>query len=203
MSDQLYLSYWIRGFNASSMLRHYEKVLQLFPFSNLRKGDSQLRAYAVAFTEPTLLDVPVAAPVDPASIVVGAREFQNPDICFELETAWDLWKWDEDWKLAPSRVAISCFGPEFENEIGENLRIDFGLDEQFLPGPGGAEGVRMVSGNVKSLLRLVHDLDDRLRVERRQLWSESGVNFAERLQATLIEVATGESAENDKPLLFN
>lgn len=186
MSDRLYLSYWIRGFNGTSMLRHYEKILQLFPFSKLRRAESQFRIYAIAYTEPALLDVPVAAPIDAASVVAAAREFQNPDVAYELETAWDLWNWDDDWKLAPSRVVISCFGPEFENENGENLRIDFGLDEQFLPGPGGAEGIRMVRANVQSLLRLVHDLDDRLRVERRQLWSESGVNFADRLQSTLM-----------------
>jgi hypothetical protein len=43
----------------------------------------------------------------------------------------------------------------------------------------------MVRANIQSLLRLVHDMDDRLKVERRQLWSESGVNFAERLETTL------------------
>jgi hypothetical protein len=192
MSDRLFVSYWIRGFNATSMLRQYEKVLQAFPFSKLKRSDSQFRIYAISYTEPTLMDAPVAAPVDPAAIAASAREFQHGDVCYELEAAWDLWNCDLEWKLAPSRVVISCFGPEFENDYGDHLRIDFGLDEQFLPGPGGTEGVRMVRDNIQSLLRLVHDLDDRLRVDRRQLWSESGENFAELLQSTLAEFAAGE-----------
>ena len=43
----------------------------------------------------------------------------------------------------------------------------------------------MVRSNIRSLLHLVHTLDDALAVDRRQLWSESGVNFAERLQSAL------------------
>ncbi len=114
-----------------------------------------------------------------------APKFQNADMCYELETAWDLWHWDGDWKLAPSRVLIICYGPEFERDGDENLRIDFGLDEQFLPGAGGPEGMRMLRENIQSLLRLVHDLDGRLKVEHRQLWSESGENFADLLQSAL------------------
>jgi hypothetical protein len=38
---------------------------------------------------------------------------------------------------------------------------------------------------VQSLLRLVHDLEEKLSVERRLLWSESGENFAEKLRESL------------------
>ena len=130
-----------------------------------------------------MLDVPVAAPVNAASVIASASEFQNADACYELESAWDLWTLDQEWRLAPSRVLLTCSGPEFANETGENLRIDFGLDEQFLPSRG--EDLRMVRANIQSLLRLVHDLDETLGADRRQLWSESGGNFAERLGAEL------------------
>jgi hypothetical protein len=185
MADRLYLSYWIPGFNALSMPRYYERTLRAFPFSKLRRGDSQFRVYAVSYTEPPLLDVPVAAPVDPAAVMSSAKSFKGADVCYELDTAWDLWAWDQDWKLAPSGVVLSCLGPEFENETGENLRIDFGLEEQFLPGAGGPEGLRMLKANIASLLRLTRDLDDKLNPERRQLWPESGENFAEKLEAAL------------------
>lgn len=185
MADRLYLSCWIRGFGPMSMLRHYEKVLQAFPFSKLRRTESLFRIYAIEYSEPPLIEVPITAPVDTKAVIETAKEFQNADACYELETAWDLWTLDQEWKLAPSRVSITCFGPEFGHETDENLRIDFGLDQQFLPGPGGPEGMRMIRSNVQSLLRLVHDLDDKLRVENRQLWSESGQNFAERLETTL------------------
>lgn len=189
MADRLYASYWLSNFNSGNMLRHYEKLLQLFPFSKLRKGDSTFRIYALELAEPALLDVPVGAPVSVESVVSSAREFQSADASYELETFWDLWTWDNDWQLAPNRVLISCFGPEFDNEIGDNLRIDFGLDEQYLPGAGGPEGMRMVQSNIQSLLRLVHDMDERVQLERRQLWTESGENFAERLEAALREHA--------------
>jgi hypothetical protein len=192
MADRLYLSYWIRGFSAMSMLRHYEQALRLFPFSKLGKSESTFRVYAIEYTEPTLLDIPVTAPVNPESVIASAQDFHSSDGAYELETAWDLWNWDEDWKLAPSRVVISCFGPEFNNQSGEHLRIDFGLDQQFLPGPSGLEGMRMVRANIQSLLRLVHDLDENLQVEHRQLWSESGENFAELLEAALQDVAAKE-----------
>ncbi len=192
MADRLHLSYWIRGFSAMSMLRNYEQALRLFPFSKLGKSESIFRIYAIEYAEPTLLDIPVTAPVTPEAVIASARDFQSADAAFELEASWDLWKWEEEWKLAPSRVTLSCLGPEFNNETGENLRIDFGLDQQFLPGPGGLEGMRMVRANIQSLLRLVRDLDENLKVERRQLWSESGENFAELLEKTLQDVAAQE-----------
>ena len=42
-----------------------------------------------------------------------------------------------------------------------------------------------IQSNIKSLLKLVHDLDDALPVETRRLWSESGENFSEKLQQAL------------------
>ncbi len=185
MADRLYLSYWIHGFTPMSMFKHYHKMLALFPFSKLRRSDSVFRVYAIEYSESPLVELPVAAPVSAQSVLEAASEFQSIDACYELDCAWDLWRWDQDWKLAPSRVTLSCFGPEFSLETDENLRIDFGLDEQFLPGTGGAEGMRMVRANIQSLLRLVHELDDVLNMDRRQLWSESGENFAQRLESTL------------------
>ena len=46
----------------------------------------------------------------------------------------------------------------------------------------------MSQSNLKSLLRLVHDTDEALTVESRQLSTESGENFAERLQTALEEI---------------
>jgi hypothetical protein len=185
VADRLYLSCWIRSFGALSMLRTYEKLLTAFPFSKLRRTDSVFRIYAIEYAEPALLEVPIAAPVDVAAVMESAKDFQHPDACFEFDAAWDLWVFDQEWKLAPARVLLSCYGPEFSRDSDENLRIDFGLDEQFLPGPGGAQGMPMVRANIQSLLRLVRDLEERLRLERRLLWSESGRPFTELLEATL------------------
>ena len=140
---------------------------------------------AVELAEPELLErrFPDAARVE--EILAAAEEFRNPDLAAEVETAWDLWQLQDEWRLTPTPARLSCFGPRFESEAGEHLRLDFGLDAHFLPQPGHPEGLKMVRSNLTSLLRLVHSLDEALPIERRQLWSESGGNFAERLQSAL------------------
>jgi hypothetical protein len=186
MADRLYVAYWLRGFAADNMLRHFEAALRKFPFSKLAEADSLVRLFAVSFSEPPVLEMPVPTPPNPAALVAAGKQFLHGDVCLQLETFWDLWGRDPDWKLRPARVQVACFGPDFEDVgDGENLRIDFGLETGFLPVDG--EGMPMVRANIQSLLRLVHDLDEVLPVERRQLRSESGENFAAKLQEVLRE----------------
>jgi hypothetical protein len=187
MADRLYVSYWVRGFGAMTMLREFEKVLRVFPYSPLSKSSSTLRIYAVSYSEPIVLEVAYPPPIDPKRIIEACTDFQNVDCCYEFETWWDLWGWDGDWKLQPHKVTLACFGPEFEHDTDENLWVEFGPEDTFLPRKAGDPGIAMVRANVQSLLRLVHDIDEKLGAERRQLWSESGGNFAERLTASLEE----------------
>jgi hypothetical protein len=183
--DRLHVSYWLRGFTTATMLQHFATALRKFPFSKLATAASVLRVYGVSYNEPALLEAPLSMPPDVEAIVATSRDFLHEDVCVQVETFWDLWWWDSDWKLHPVRLQIACFGPAFEDaEDGENLRIDFGLEDQFLPSHHDG-GLAMIRANIQSLLRLVHDLDEALPGERRQLWSESGENFAEKLQATL------------------
>jgi len=189
MADQLYLSCWIRGFSEHDMLRHFDKLLRTFPLSRLARNPFTLKVTAVDFTVPALLEVPFEHPLQIASVVAAAKEFQNADCCYQFDAAWDLWDYDGgEWKLAPARASLFCFGPAFENEGGENLRIDLGVDSLFLPHPELEGSARMIESNIRSLLKLAHDVDNALRVDRRRLWSESGENFAERLQQALSEV---------------
>ena len=182
MADQLYLSYWLRNYSEQTMLRHFEKLLRLFPFSRLATQPSTLRVLAVDYAEPQVLEIPYAPPGPIEDVLAVARDFQNADACYQLETWWDLWQLEADWELRPARVQLACFGPEFASENGEHLTIEFGLDAHFLPQPALPNSLRMIQSNIKSLLKLVHDLDDALPVETRKLWSESGENFAEKLQ---------------------
>ena len=69
------------------------------------------------------------------------------------------------------------------------LEIEFGIDANFLPQPDLPDSPRVIQSNIKSLLKLVHDLDDALLVETRMLWSESGENFAEKLHQALTATA--------------
>ena len=170
------------------MFRHYERLLNLFPYSKLSKREAVLKIIPVSYAEPSILERAFPLPLDIPAVIAAAKEFANADSCYRLETGWDLWQYVENhWKLEPSGAALLCLGPQFEKDLGENLRIEFGIDTHFLPQPDLPNSIHMTQSNVKSLLKLVHDLDDALSVSKRLLWTESGENFAEKLQSALIQ----------------
>lgn len=181
MSDRLYFSCWIRGFDAGNMLAHFGNVLEAFPISKLARKGPVLRIYAIEFSEPPLAEQPFDVEATVEAVTGAAQEFLAPDCCCELEATWDLWQHDGEWAVAPSPVRITCFGPEFDNEDGDHLRLDFGLDAQFLPSAGLESSLRMQQSNLRSLVHLLGEIERVLPVERRQLWSESGANFADLL----------------------
>jgi hypothetical protein len=185
VSDRLYLSCWLENFNEATMLRHFGKMLELFPFSKLAKRGPILRIYAIEHTEPPLVEREFHLGAEPSAILDFAREFVHDDCACEVDAYWDLWQYDGDWKLAPASVMLACFGPSFENENGDHLRIDFGIDAQFLPFPSMPGGLRMAQSNIRSLLHLVEEMERGLDLERRALWSESGTNFADVLKQVL------------------
>lgn len=187
MSDQLYLSCWIRGFGALNMHRTLEKALNQFPFSRLSEIESTLRIYAIEMAEPPLIETAFPAPPDVAVIVKAAKEFPSPDCSYQLTTWWDLWLYETEWSVRPARVTVSCHGPEFRSEQGEHLLIEFGLDSRFLPHADVPNSLVMTRSNLRSLVKLVHELDQALPVEKRLIWSESGENFAERLREAVME----------------
>ena len=186
MADQLYLSYWLHTYSEQNMLRQYEKVLKLFPFSQLAKQPSTFKVIAVEENEAPVLEVAFPPPLKAEDIIAAAKDFQNADCAYRLETRWDLWQFDNDWKLTPTRVALCCYGPEFVKEDDAHLTIEFGIDAHFLPQPEIGKSLTFVQSNIKSLLKLVHDLDDALPVESRKLWSESGEHFSEKLHQALL-----------------
>lgn len=189
MADQLYLSYWLRNYSEQNMLRQYEKLLKSFPFSRLGRQLSTFKILAVDYTQPALLETAFPPPLEIESVLAAAKDFQNADCSYRLEAWWDLWQRDAEWELTPTGVALCCFGPAFEKEDDSALTIEFGIDAHFLPQPDAPDSLRFVQSNIKSLLQLVHDLDDALPVENRKLWSESGENFSEKLHQALLETA--------------
>jgi hypothetical protein len=188
MADQLYLSFWLRNFNQQTMFRHYEKLLRLFPYSRLAQQASTLKVIAVDYDQPTVFEIAFPPPVPIEQVLAAAKDFENSDSSYRLETWWDLWQFDTDWKLGAARVTLCCFGPEFGEDDHGHLGIEFGIDAHFLPQPQLPNSLRMIQSNIQSLLKLVHDLDDALPVETRRLWSESGENFSEKLHQALAEV---------------
>jgi hypothetical protein len=187
VADQLHLSYWLRGYTGQNMLRHWEKVLNAFPYSRLSDKPSYLRIHGVAFSEPALTEEAFQPFPNVEAVVKSAKQFLHDDCAYQLETFWDLWQFDEeDWHIRPARATIFAFGPKFEG-AEENIRIECGLDTQFLPDPEDPSSLTMAQSNIRSLLKLAHDLDEYLQPTKRQLWSESGENFAERLLQALEE----------------
>lgn len=173
-------------------MRHFERLLRLFPFSQREQGQSTVAIQAIDSTEPPLLERPVNGPVDPSEVLEIFNEYTGDDVAFRLDSWWDLWQFQRtDWVLAPARLGLASFGPEFDNGTErpmvdqEDLRIDFGLDSHYLPQTELGGGARLTESNIKSLLRLVHELDATLPVLKRTLETESGENFAGRLQQVL------------------
>lgn len=184
MPDRLYLTCRLRGYTENNMLRHFEKLLRLFPFST-QSPALTLRVLAVSYNEPPLLERLWEQGADAGEVIAAAREFQHADCASELEGFWDLWRFEQIWKLAPSSVLLTLLGPDFEDSDGEHVRIDFGRDSDFLPQPEREDSLVYVQSNIKGLLRFVHELDNSMAVEQRRLESESGRNFAEALQSAI------------------
>lgn len=191
VTDQLFLSIWLSRERRRDRVRLFEKALRSFPFSQREQPQSVVGIQAISTAEPPLLERPLNGPIDVDEVSQIFRDYQGDDIAYVVEGWWDLWQFDKDWELRPARVVLSCFGPEFDNGTErsagdqEDLRLDFGVDSNFLPRPDILGSAKLTESNIKSLLRLVHELERVLPVERRRLETESGENFSERLQSVL------------------
>lgn len=181
--DRLYFSSWLRDNRTEPVLHQFQKMVERFPISKLARRGPVLRVYAIRRAEPPLLEREFPPDTEIGAIVDAAREFMQPDSACEIDTYWDLWVYESnDWKLGPAPATLICYGPEFEHDEDDHLRIEFGPDARFLPMPGVEGGLRMGQFNLKSLLYLVGDLERGLDLEKRRVWSESGANFADVLR---------------------
>ena len=165
-------------------------MLRKFPFSRL-EPEFALRVYEAERAEPALFERFYADQNHFDAMMTDARAYTAAtNYGFEVDAHWDLWQWNTDWALRPARVTLSAFSPEFDSPNGENLLVEFGLETQFLPTADLPNPYHYVRGNIQSLLKLTHDLDDALQPEKRLLWTDSaesvmGENFALRLQRAL------------------
>ncbi len=191
MTDQLSLSIWLDRQSRANRIRHFETLLRLFPFSQREQPQSILSIHAIDATEPPLLERPLNGPVDVSELIEVLGDYHGDDVACTLESWWDLWQFDGEWALVPTWVELSCFGPEFDNGSErqaleqEDLRIDFGIESHYLPRADAPGAGKLIQSNIRSLLRLVHELDSSLPIMKRLLETESGENFADRLQQTL------------------
>lgn len=185
------MSIWLDPESRGSRLRYFEELLRIFPFSPREQTQSVVSIHAIDTTEPPLLERPINGPLDVPEVVSIFRDYQGDDVAYRIESWWDLWQFDTDWSLAPAAVALSCFGPEFDNGTDdqpahqEDFRIEFAVDTHYLPRLDVPCSAKLTESNIKSLLRLVNEVESSLPVIRRRLETESGENFADRLQHVL------------------
>jgi len=183
MPERVFLSLWIRGFDEGNMLRHFGQMLRRFPFSRLRPGIDALRVYALEDSEPPALEHLFAGLPDPEAVLGLARGSEHADCAYLVEGWWELWRREGDWKLKPARVTLCCFGPAFDNPLGDHLRVELASDADFLPRRELPGSLRAVRSNLQGLLRLARELGAALPLERRHLWTESGEDLAAWLAA--------------------
>ncbi len=193
VTDQLSLSIWLERAAKAQRLRYFEKLLRLFPFSQRsEQGQTTVSILGVAITEPPLLESPINGPLDVDEALRVFADYSGDDVAYCVASWWDLWQHEaSEWTLAPARVQLACFQSAFDsgNDAAqgeqEDLRIEFGVDSRYLPRPDLPGSGRMTESNIKSLLHLVHELDADLPILKRKLQTESGENFADRLQQVL------------------
>jgi hypothetical protein len=219
MADQLYLSVWYPNFRLESLPAALVGVLRQFAIiAKDGHANSSLgrvvaaSTYPIDWTEsPTYQRIYVnddraqSSEYTEGSIienaVAEATEQLHEDTAYEFEMRWMLWapdvadgaeegELDAAWRLEPSRVRVSGFGPEFDAgsyEQNGHIRVDFGLDtpwvlEDELLDLAAAEHIRQ---NVEKLLAFTLSVEKNCGISSRLLWTESGEPLAEKLIARL------------------
>src|ERR1700690_141491 len=116
MANHAYASIWCPEFGAEIQLERLGQFLSTVPFSVTRQGFTGLAVRAVGTSETPLIEPDLRArPVDAATIVEVAREFQNADCAYEVQAYWDLEIFDaqaETWNSKPKLLEIFSRGAE-------------------------------------------------------------------------------------------
>lgn len=183
MGDPLYLSLWLKNFSTLALPLYMKKAMGVLPVSRLAPGGI-FRVCALNFQEPPVWEEILEVDIDPQSLSTRAQDFLHDDCALQLETRWDIYQWNDDWELKPATITLDIYGPEFDSGRGENVRVDFGREDLFLPNPQ-SDNLRPVQSNIRSLLHLAQDIENELVVERRLLWSEDEDNFVDKLMLML------------------
>jgi hypothetical protein len=143
MPNRAYASLWIRGFTEENMLLHFEHFLAAVPLAASPPGFTGLVIRAIDFAEAPLEEHDLRGfMTTPAEVANLAREHHSSDVCYEVGARWDLWIRDKEsasWKIQPSRVDISCYGPEFDGGVfaeSGHFLVDLGF-EHLLTGHAG------------------------------------------------------------------
>ena len=120
-----------------------------------------------------------------------AEEDENLDN--EADEDYEAAQLDPAWRLEPTRVRLTGFGPDFDHgtyETNGHIRVDFGLDtpytldDELVPEEDRSAAVR-IQQNVEKLLAFTLLVEKNCGISSRLLWTESGEPLAEKLIARL------------------
>lgn len=195
MAEPLYFSLWLKDFRQENMLEHFSTILSGFPFSAFFPGIQSLTIRAISDAEPDVVDEGYEENITVEEAIAQAGEFNHDDSAYELTAYWDLWQNIEDeWLLRPRQVQLSCFGPYYENDLGDHIRLALGYDTEFLPDPADPRSITAAASNLRSVARLAETLGQASGVASRLLWSPSDDNFLARLEDAVFD-ASGETPD--------
>jgi hypothetical protein len=148
MSNQAYLSVWVREFAEERILDVFGAFLGMVPFSAKKPGFTHMVIRAVDAAEAPVVEQDLRSmPLDAASVVELAREHLNSDSAYEVRCNWDLWIWElatTKWQMEPQGLEIFCHGPAYDDEFWrENGHIEVSLGfEHLFTGHAGLLGIR-------------------------------------------------------------
>lgn len=201
MPDRFYLSLWLKQYEEAHMLERFRVLLDAFPYSEPRPGIRGIRVHPFNWSEHPVLEEDFRDGAETGHALALAAEFLHEDCAYQASAFWDLWVFQKNggpagWKKAAHPVTLVCYGPEFEDGRAErgHLEVDFGLDTPFranhnVPDAAARALARdyreRLQENIRKLLDFVHEVEKRLPLEKRLLWTETGENFAEMIRQSL------------------
>ncbi len=208
MADQLYLSLWFPNFRLIALPDKLTRVLQQFARVSGSSRIGIASAIPLGWTESPVFqrifvnDDRSEQTDDSLAVnaVAEATEQLHDDMAYEFEATWQLWHpevagdgFDATWRLAPSTVKVTGFGPEFDDgsyEQNGHIRIDFGLDTPWVQDENDLDedGRKRLQQNVEKLLAFTLSVEKHCGISSRLLWTESGEPLAEKLIARLQRV---------------
>jgi hypothetical protein len=204
VADQLYLSLWFPNFRLAALPPAVVAVLRQLASAGGASAVTAAAVYPISWNEAPVYQRVYGEDEDeaaqPERAVAEAMELLHDDYAYEFELKWDLWvpetgggpDWNLDtiWREEPRSLRVIGFGPDFDEgsyEQNGHIRIDFGTDAPFLQEDVALEpeAAAHVQQNVQKLIDVTHELQNKLSVLSRLLWSESGESLAEKLIARL------------------
>lgn len=186
MSNQAYLSVWIRDFAEERLLDSFGAFLSTVPFSAKRPGFTHLVVRAVDASEAPVVEQDLRRmPLDAPSIIELAREHLNADSGYEVLSHWDLWIGESataKWQLEPQTLEILCHGPDYDDEFWRDnghIEVNLGFEHLFT-GHAGLLGIRH-----NGAARLAAESPEEARFLEAMAWPENLKLYQEKTRENI------------------